>query len=89
MPKKAPSLADSHLGMESMHLVLGTEPANYAMRGLGPQSPEEIAMICKPCQHREHARCDDAARGDAARYRSCDCQHREVAPEPATGPAGE
>jgi hypothetical protein len=47
-------------------------------------------MICKPCQEREHPRCEDNQRGDAARYRSCNCQHKgEVQAEPATGPAGE
>jgi hypothetical protein len=86
--KKSPSLADSHLGMESLHTVLGTEPANF--RGLGPQSSEETTVICPPCREREHARCEDRQRGDSARYSSCHCQHKgEVKAEPATGPAGE
>ncbi len=89
MAKKRPRLTDSHLGMESMHTVLGTEPAN-AVRGLGSQSFEESIVICKKCQAREHRRCEDNQRGDAARYRSCNCQHKgEITPEPATGPAEE
>ena len=47
-------------------------------------------MICQPCQERDHPRCEDAQRGESARYSSCYCQHKtEVQPEPATGPAGE